>query len=167
MNETPKRKALKQLVLAVGLLLVCLAGYVVTSRYAPQPRPADSASSTMQEPAATGTAPQPPAGAPQDAGSTATPAGAVSLDGSIVCLPHRNTDGPQTMECAIGFKADAGGYYGLAAKRAEDYKMTTEQPTDTRIRVTGNAVPVEGLSSDEWRKYDVVGVIDVASIEKI
>gem|GEM_PF-5772552 len=37
----------------------------------------------------------------------------VTLQGKRVCLPHKDTTGPQTQECAIGFQDIAGNYYAI------------------------------------------------------
>ena len=35
------------------------------------------------------------------------------LEGEFVCLPHTDTTGPQTEECAFGLKTADGKYYAL------------------------------------------------------
>lgn len=37
----------------------------------------------------------------------------VTVEGTYVCLPHKDTTGPQTDECALGIKTDDNRYYGL------------------------------------------------------
>lgn len=50
------------------------------------------------------TAPQP--GAPLNEGMQA-------LTGKIICLPHKNMNGPHTLECALGLEAKDGKKYGI------------------------------------------------------
>jgi hypothetical protein len=81
-----------------------------------------------------------------------------SLEGEVACLPHVG-DGPHTMECAIGLKTDAGEYYAL------DFNLLSaefEMPqTGTRFAANGTVTPIEMLSSDHWRRYDVEGIFSV------
>jgi hypothetical protein len=82
-----------------------------------------------------------------------------TLSGEVVCLPHADTDGPQTMECAIGLKTDTGEHYAL------DLNLMSEEhvPLNTgeRIRANGMVTPVEMLSSDHWQKYAIEGIFSV------
>ena len=89
-----------------------------------------------------------------------------SLTGEYLCLPHTNSSGPQTDECAIGMKADDGKYYAL------DFNLMSETPPQLslgdRFSANGTLTPIEMLSSDHWRKYPVVGIFSVTdSVEKI
>lgn len=86
-----------------------------------------------------------------------------TLTGTIICLPHKDTTGPQTMECAQGLRADDGFNYVLdLASLSEEERMSLQG--DARIEVTGMLVPIEILSSDRWMKYDVKGVISADSL---
>lgn len=83
----------------------------------------------------------------------------VTLTGEYTCLPHRDTGGPQTMECALGMKADDGNYYGL------DFNfLETGVPalaTGDRFSARGLVTPVEMLSTDHWQKYQMKGIFSV------
>jgi hypothetical protein len=89
-----------------------------------------------------------------------------TLTGTQVCLPHADTSGPQTMECAIGMKTDAGEYYALDLAL-----LSQENPglqDGDRFTATGLITPVEMLSSDHWQKYDIEGIFSVTdSVEKL
>jgi predicted lipoprotein with Yx(FWY)xxD motif len=82
-----------------------------------------------------------------------------TLTGEYLCLPHVNTDGPQTLECALGLQAEDGTYYAV------DFGlMSTGTPdisTGERITASGTVTPVERLSSDHWRQYPIVGIFSV------
>ena len=41
---------------------------------------------------------------------------AITIKGRMACLPHKDMDGPHTLECASGLKAEDGTYYGLKEK---------------------------------------------------
>lgn len=73
----------------------------------------------------------------------------VTVEGLAVCLPHKDTTGPQTMECAVGLKANNGKHYGVKNK-----DITGSVGTDKTIKVTG-ALEAAGDS-----KYDIVGTIN-------
>jgi hypothetical protein len=85
-----------------------------------------------------------------------------SFTGEFVCLPHKNTDGPQTMECAFGLKADDGNYFAL------DFGTSTElmnQPMNTPITVKGQLTPIEAISSNLGQIYNIRGIIRVEAVE--
>ena len=89
-----------------------------------------------------------------------------SLSGEVVCLPHADQDGPQTLECATGLKADTGEYYAL------DSSLSSQElaPFETGERISGNGLitPVENLSSDHWKKYAIKGIFSVTdSVQKL
>ena len=86
--------------------------------------------------------------------------------GEYVCLPHRDTTGPQTEECAFGIKADNGNYYALdfGVLQASDVLMTLQ--AGNRIKVEGSMVPAMALSSDHWQRYPIVGVISVTMLNR-
>lgn len=89
-----------------------------------------------------------------------------TLSGTQVCLPHADTEGPQTLECALGMKTDAGEYYALDfGTLPEGIPALTD---GDRFSVTGLITPVEMLSSDHWKKYDIEGILSVTeSVKKL
>jgi hypothetical protein len=89
-----------------------------------------------------------------------------TLTGVQTCLPHKDTSGPQTLECAIGMKTDSGEYYAV------DFSLSSQMPPEIqngeRFTASGLVTPIERLSSDHWQKYNVKGIFsitDVAIIE--
>ncbi len=90
----------------------------------------------------------------------------IIVSGVGECLPHRNTSGPQTMECAFGLAVDQdAGHYALDLQAIKDGQMSFE--TGKHIRVEGSMVPKEQLNTDMWNKYNIEGIIKVNKIEKI
>ena len=81
-----------------------------------------------------------------------------TLSGEVVCLPHVG-DGPHTMECAYGLKTDAGEHYALDLNLMSQEHRPLE--TGERISANGLITPVEMLSSDHWRTYDIEGIFSV------
>lgn len=83
----------------------------------------------------------------------------VEISGEVVCLPHKDTSGPQTLECAIGLMDSHGKYYAL------DASLMSQTPpgytTGDRIKASGVLTPIEYLSSDHWKKYNVIGIFSL------
>lgn len=82
-----------------------------------------------------------------------------TLSGTAVCLPHRDTTGPQTMECAFGLQTEAGEYYAV------DFSLMSQSPVDfptgKRFRASGVVTPVEQLSTNHWKQYPVEGIFSI------
>lgn len=77
-----------------------------------------------------------------------------TFEGKIVCLPHKNTDGPQTLECATGLLTDDGKYYALRSE-APGSSLASEAGSDKRVRVTGT------LRQETDEKYQSEGTIQI------
>lgn len=86
----------------------------------------------------------------------------MTLSGAYECLPHVDTTGPQTEECAFGVRTDEGDYYainfGQSAGAMEQFKA------GAHIVAEGFMVPKEALSSDQWSKYTMKGVFTVTRV---
>lgn len=91
---------------------------------------------------------------------TVPPAGPITVVGTVQCLPHRDTSGPQTLECAFGLRDGEGRYYGLRDTDPE-YRNVSSVPMNEPVRVIGVFVP----RSDD--KYQSIGVIEVEIITLI
>jgi hypothetical protein len=86
-------------------------------------------------------------------------AGTVSITGTMTCLPHKNTTGPQTLECAFGLKDAQGNYYAL---RDTDPNYKNVAGADGNSQVTVHGTFTLGTNPT----YNIVGTIDVTSITK-
>ncbi len=88
-----------------------------------------------------------------------------TLTGVQTCLPHKDTSGPQTMECAIGMKTDSGEYYAL------DFSVMSQIPIEVQtgqgFSANGLITPIENLSTDYWQKYNVKGIFSVTDSVKV
>ncbi len=86
-------------------------------------------------------------------------AGPISVHGQLVCLPHKNERGPQTLECAFGIQDVENRYFAL---RDSDptYHNLTGVPTNVPIVVDGTFTPREDP------KYQSIGVIEVTRIAR-
>jgi hypothetical protein len=81
-----------------------------------------------------------------------TPSTPVTASGTLACLPHKDTNGPITEECAIGLRTEDGRYYAL-----QQLGTTNAQtPFTKHVTVTGTLDPptADGL-------YDTIGTIQV------
>mgnify|MGYP003393131428 CR=1 FL=1 len=96
----------------------------------------------------------------ESATGTQTPK-VVTMQGIIVCLPHTDTSGPQTMECAYGLKDENGVYYGII-DADPSYANVTSAPMNVRVLVEGTLIPISG---DNY--YQSVANIRVTKITKI
>ena len=92
----------------------------------------------------------------------------VTITGEVVCLPHRQVvDGlsytVETQECAIGFQGQDGKYYGFndLFHDEEHNWLFSAQGSKELFDVTGAIIV--SPSSNLYSRYDILGVIDVAS----
>ena len=84
----------------------------------------------------------------------------VTIKGTILCLPHKDTTGPQTMECAYGLKDEAGTYYALGDSDP-GFKNISGVAMNEQVEVTGN------LKKQASTIYPTVGTITVTKISKV
>ena len=83
----------------------------------------------------------------------------ITVTGEIICLPHLNASGPQTLECAFGIKDINGKNYGI---RDENNEFVGNLQTGSTVTITGI---LNSAQDDPTNKYDILGVIVVASVE--
>lgn len=93
-----------------------------------------------------------------------TPQQAV-LSGTYVCLPHRDTDGPQTEECAFGLRTDTGEYYAVNFGQSAD--ALQQFMAGAHITAEGFVVIKEALSSAYWESYTMRGIFTITQIMDI
>lgn len=90
-----------------------------------------------------------------------------TLTGSSTCLPHKDTTGPQTLECAMGLKTADNKYYALdltaVSQTGSGLLMLQNGST---VTVSGRLTPIEMISSNQWQKYNVQGIMSVQKLEK-
>jgi hypothetical protein len=80
-----------------------------------------------------------------------------TVTGNLTCLPHKDTSGPTTLECAFGLKGDDGRYYAL-----------TESPDDLLQQDFTERIKVRGVLNqpDAGSHYAINGSIAVRSFTK-
>lgn len=96
---------------------------------------------------------------PNEDDQTESSGESVTLKGEMVCLPHKNTEGPQTLECAYGLLDESGTYFALQ-DTSMDYSNITKVAMGDIVRVTG--VKISQPSSN----YQSNELIKVQSIDK-
>ena len=90
-----------------------------------------------------------------------------AFSGEYVCLPPKDTNGPQTLECAVGLKLYDGSYIALDLSDFFNKGQEMQFATNTRIRVIGTFVPIEQISANTWQKYSISGILQANVVEKI
>lgn len=86
----------------------------------------------------------------------------VTLSGTYGCLPHMDTSGPQTMECAFGIQADNGDWYAVNFGASAD--AMNQFQSGEHITAEGFVVIKEALSTDQWAKYNMKGIFTVTKV---
>lgn len=86
----------------------------------------------------------------------------VTLSGTYVCLPHLDTKGPQTEECAFGFKTDDGVYY--AVNFGQSGEAMSQFQSGAHIKAEGFTVIKEALSTNQWNKYNMRGIFTITKV---
>lgn len=82
----------------------------------------------------------------------------VTVIGTTICLPHKNSSGPQTMECALGVEGDDGNNYGLIDP---GWKFLIGTGNGVKVSITGI------LTKAQTDKYDSAGTIEIRDLKKV
>jgi hypothetical protein len=83
----------------------------------------------------------------------------ITITGQYVCLPHKDTTGPQTDECAYGLKDDHGVYYGLSDPSGT-YAILSTASIGKRIQLTGT------FARRDNPTYPSVGIITITAADE-
>lgn len=81
----------------------------------------------------------------------------ITTSGILECLPLKDSEGPQTMECAFGLKDEKGLYYAL---NDPEWKFLIGPAMNTSVTVTGT------LERKSDTKYNSVGIIKLTNLVK-
>lgn len=87
--------------------------------------------------------------------------GMVTKVGKVVCLPHKNSDGPQTLECASGLHGEDNKYYALKEEDSSAGPSPLNDVFDKRVEVSGTFVQ----TSDTI--YDIAGTLTITRLKVI
>lgn len=80
------------------------------------------------------------------------------VEGNIVCMPHKNTDGPQTLECTTGVKTQEGTYYSIKTSDPQ-HELNSKAGSDKKVRITGT------ITDDPSSIYQSSGVLNLEAYE--
>jgi archaellin len=81
----------------------------------------------------------------------------ITVTGTIECLTQKNMTGPQNTSCAIGLEQDGG----------KSYALTSQDPVTLGSLPTGQKIRASGTFSQQSSRYDVEGIINVTSVERL
>ncbi len=81
----------------------------------------------------------------------------ITVQGELVCLPRRDSEGPRTLECAIGLRSQTGEYYELRWKGVGRSPLFTTS-FGAPVEVQGRFIPREG------GVYQSVGVLEMEEL---
>lgn len=85
-----------------------------------------------------------------------------TLSGTYVCLPHADTSGPQTEECAFGLQTGTDTYYAVNFGQSADAMQQFQ--SGVSITAEGFIVAKEALSSSQWAKYNMKGIFTITNM---
>lgn len=84
--------------------------------------------------------------------------GSISIKGTTLCLPHKDTSGPQTLECAYGLKDEKGQYYAIR-DLDPTYKNISSLAMNSEVTLVGN------FREETSKIYPIVGAIEISEIK--
>lgn len=90
----------------------------------------------------------------------------ITIEGQYECLPHKDTSGPQTLECATGLLGKDGKHYALSFMALET-GIPTDLAVGSRIRIEGPILPAAALNQDITERYVFDGLITVTTLERV
>ncbi len=90
----------------------------------------------------------------------------VTVTGKWECLPHKDTSGPQTLECAFGIILDDGTGH-LAVNTSLMSSIPAEPQVGKRVRIEGILTPIEQISSNLGQIYNIKGIISATTISEL
>lgn len=88
-----------------------------------------------------------------------TEEGSLVVKGTAVCLPHKDTSGPQTLECALGIKDEKGQYYALSDTDST-YKNVSSLPMGERVEIKGT------FEKGDGGIYPTIGTLKVTKVTR-
>lgn len=88
-----------------------------------------------------------------------------TLAGEYICLSFKDDAKEAQDVCQFGIKTEAGEYYAV------DFALMSQEKTELNIgdkfSANGLITPIEMLSSDHWKQYQVTGIFSVTDSVKI
>jgi len=88
-----------------------------------------------------------------------TPPGAqATFEGKVICLKHKDTEGPQTLECAAGLETSDGKNYSLKSTDGKK-SFNLSAGSNQTVKISGTLRPIADTI------YVTEGIITVDSFE--
>src|SRR3989344_6463198 len=85
----------------------------------------------------------------------------MTISGNFSCLPLKTgTESPNT--CTLGVRSRDGFYYALDVRRIQD--ANTDLKAEDTIAVTGTLEPDSKISTSDWAKYNIKGIVLVNTL---
>lgn len=85
--------------------------------------------------------------------------GMITVKGTTTCLPHKDTSGPQTMECAYGIKDEKGRYYALR-DLDPTFKNISNLPMNNTVTIEGN------FREETSDMYPTIGTLEISEVTR-
>jgi hypothetical protein len=84
----------------------------------------------------------------------------ITVTGRMVCLPHERGlfSGPETEECAFGFRSNTGEHYAISNLGEVAEELEESVGTVREFALSGT------FTYGQYRNYDVAGFIEVDSV---
>jgi hypothetical protein len=88
--------------------------------------------------------------------------GPITVTGEFACLPYSDNSA-KNEDCTLGVKED-GNYYAIDISTIS--LAVTDLKANDKIVVTGNFLPASQITSEEWKKYKIAGLINVEALTR-
>ncbi len=83
------------------------------------------------------------------------------LEGTIICLEHKEHYAPTTDECVIGVQTPDSKEYALDTNLLQSTTVSVLYSPGNTISANGILTPIEFLSTDKWQQYNIQGIFSV------
>ncbi len=155
-------------IVVIVIIVLALIGYAIAQSRNNNQYPVDQTSTevNIDNSSVYDTTPETTGTATSTNSGVATSSSKVTYNGTYVCLPHRDTSGPTTMECAFGIQASDGYYYALDTSGISPSQVTGIN-TSNRVRIAGTLATGSAVPAMLSNKYNIRGVIYVTSVTKL
>lgn len=87
----------------------------------------------------------------------------VRIPGKFACLPFK-TQSATNSSCVLGLQGEDNKAYALDTSSATT--LSTDVTPADRIFIHGILIPYKSITNEEWKKYNIEGVIRVEEIYK-
>lgn len=82
----------------------------------------------------------------------------ITVTGRTICLPQKDADGPQTLECALGIETEDRKNYAL---NDPGWRFLIGRGAGAKVEIEGR------FRKSEDSKYDSAGIIEIFSLREL